>query len=489
LRKPEAVAGLLALVLALLHQGLAPLSGTDLAAQLARASFAREAPLTPVDFSWYEGVHPFAYSLLSPWVMAVLGVGLTGILAAVGGAVLLARLLRDLLRPVLAGAVGAVFVVADVVDGRTTFALGAVTLLGALLCRERRVWGIVLAVLTGLLSPVAAAFLGFCAAVLVLHRRPGGWTLGIATTLPVVALGVLFPSGGVQPFDFQSASPALALAAALAVLTGSPMVRTGCVLYAVAVLALWLHSDAFGSNVLRLGLLVAASVALATVPRGRWLPLLLIGCLAWQVDPLHGDLSPSHAPPVTALAVELQRLGSQRVEVVAPREHREAWQVAEKVPLARGWGRQIDYRDNRLFYDGTLTAAEYVAWLDEHAVDHVAVPRHGSLDFGATREAKLFDQPVPRLRQVWQDADWRVFAVDGPTPVAEPPAMVVSAARTALVVRATGPGRARVRLRWSRWLTVRGPACLAPSEGQVELRFSGPGEVRLGSSLHPRGHC
>ena len=99
-RSPEAVAGLLALVLALLHQALIPLSGTDLAAQLARADFARSHPFTPVDFSWYEGVHPFGYSVLSPWLMALLGVGPCNVLAAVLGAVLLTRLLRDQLRPV-----------------------------------------------------------------------------------------------------------------------------------------------------------------------------------------------------------------------------------------------------------------------------------------------------------------------------------------------------------------------------------------------------
>ena len=63
MRRPERYAGLLALVLGLLHWWLRPDSGTDLAAQLARASFARSAPLTPVDLSWYGGMHPFGYSV------------------------------------------------------------------------------------------------------------------------------------------------------------------------------------------------------------------------------------------------------------------------------------------------------------------------------------------------------------------------------------------------------------------------------------------
>jgi hypothetical protein len=487
--RAERVAGAIALVLAVRRQLLAPLSGTDLAAQLARASFARQAPFTPVDLSWYDGVHPYAYSLLSPWLMARVGAGPAGVVAAVLGAVLLARLLGGLQRPVLAASAGAVFAVADVVSGRTTFALGAVALLAALLCRERRGWAVAFGVMTALLSPVAAAFLGFCAAVLVMHRRRGGWTLGLSATVPVVLLNLLFPCGGVQPFDFAAASPALAVAAAMAVATSVPMVRTGALLYALAVLALWQHADPFGSNVLRLGLLVAAPVALATVRRGALLAVLLVGSLAWQVDPLQGDLSHHGFPAMKALTAELVSLQARRVEVVALRDHQESWQVAVSVPLARGWGRQLDYRDNRLFYTGTLTAAEYVGWLHEHGVDHVAVPRHGAIDFGATREARLLAHGIEGLTRRWYDRDWTVYAVDAPTPLAAAPATVVSSTRLALTVRAAAPVRVHVKVRWSRWLSTTGPGCVARSGGEVELRFSAAGTVRIGSSLRPRGHC
>jgi hypothetical protein len=220
------VAGLVALVLAVLHQLWRPDTGTDLAAQLARASFARAEPFTPIDFSWYGGVHPFGYSLLSPWIMALIGVGLAGILSAVAAAVLFARLTRDLEHPMLVGVIGACFSVADVVSGRTTFALSAVALLGALLVREHKVWRVVLGVLTALLSPVGAAFLGFCAAILVLHRRPGGWSIGLSVTIPVVLAGIAFPGGGVQPFSAGSAVPAVCVALVLAVITTEPKVRT-----------------------------------------------------------------------------------------------------------------------------------------------------------------------------------------------------------------------------------------------------------------------
>ncbi|MDP9183323.1 MAG: hypothetical protein M3P04_11175, partial [Actinomycetota bacterium] len=296
MRRPERYAGLLALVLALLHWWLAPDSGTDLAAQLARASFAHAAPLTPVDLSWYGGVHPYGYSLLSPLVMALLGVQLTGLLAAVVGSVLLARLFRDSPRPMLASLVGAVFLTADIASGRTTFALGAAAGLAALgfltpSLLPRRPAAAALAVLTALLSPVAAAFLGLVAAVLVLHRRVGGWTLGLAATIPVVVLAVLFPGGGVQPYTGFSARPAALSALAVALLTSVPVVRTGALIYAFAVLAFLVHDDPFGSNVLRLGLLVSAAVLLATARRRGVVTLAVaLGIVSWQAGPTWGDL-------------------------------------------------------------------------------------------------------------------------------------------------------------------------------------------------------
>ncbi|HUR14029.1 MAG TPA: hypothetical protein VM097_06010 [Mycobacteriales bacterium] len=490
MRRPERHAGLLALVLGLLHWWLRPDSGTDLAAQLARASFAGAAPLTPVDLSWYGGVHPFGYSLLSPWLMALLGVHLSGLLAAVAGAVLLARMLRDTERPLLGALLGSVLMTADVVSGRTTFALGAAAALGALCVLPRRRWAVLLAVLTALLSPVAAAFLGFAAGLLVLHRRVGGWSIGVATALPVVVLGVLFPGGGVQPYTAHSARLAVVSAVLVAVLTQVPVVRTGALLYAVAVLAFLLHEDPFGSNVLRLGLLVAAPVLVATARR-RALPLLLATAvvLFWQAGPPWGDLRSPAGPPLGPLRTQLVALGAQRVEVLAPRDHRESWYVAERVPLARGWARQQDYTLNPLFYKGALTPEAYLDWLRAHAVDHVAVPRDTVLDFGSTREGDLLRRGAS-LQQVWQDDSWTVYAVPDPVPLAAVPATVVASGREALTVRVDRAADVVVHLRWSRWLSVsEGDACLERSGDEVLLRVHEPGVVTIGSRLVPKGHC
>lgn len=490
-RRPERAAALLALVLGLLHLWLAPDTGTDLAAQLARASFARDHPLTPVDLSWYGGMHPFGYSLLSPWVMALLGVGLAGLLAEVGGAVLLARLLRDTARPLLGSLLGAVFLVADVVSGRVTFALGAVAGLAALVLLPRRVPASVLAVVTALLSPVAAVFLGLAAAALLLHRRVGGWTLGLSAAVPVLVLAALFPGGGVQPFTTSSAVRGALACLVVALLTSVPVVRTGAVLSGLAILLFAASEDPFGSNALRLALLLAGPLLVATARRHVLVvAAATAGLVWWQAGPTYGDLRAPAGPPYQALVSQLESVGAHRVEVVAPRDHREAYEVARHVPLARGWARQLDYDANPLFYKGTLTSERYLSWLRQHSVDHVAVPVDATLDFGSSREGRLLRSgPVEGLTETWRDADWVVYAVIDPLPLVEAPVEVLGADRTTVRIRMEGPGSVVVNVRWSRWLSVSGPACISAEADQVRVEATAAGDVTLGSSLRPHGHC
>jgi hypothetical protein len=156
------------------------------------------------------------------------------------------------------------------------------------------------------------------------------------------------------------------------------------------------------------------------------------------------------------------------------------------VALARGWARQQDRALNPLFYEGELTPAEYVDWLERTSVDHVAFPRTAALDFGSRREGELLRRgPVAGLTPVWSDDDWQVLSVDHRHPVAPG---VVELDRTRLVLRPP-LGRVGVALRWSRWLSVTGPACVERVGDRVRLQVRAEGEVVLTSSLRPRGHC
>ena len=99
------------------------------------------------------------------------------------------------------------------------------------------------------------------------------------------------------------------------------------------------------------------------------------------------------------------------MEIPFTDNHWESRWVAPRVPLARGWERQLDRQRNALFYDGRpLTAARYRRWLDDNAVRFVALP-DAPIDYSAAREAGSCARARPYLREVWRDAHWRVFAV------------------------------------------------------------------------------
>ncbi len=429
--------------------------------------------------------------MLAPYLMAVLGVALAGVLAAVAAAVLLARLLRHTAHPAAGAYLGAVFAVADVVSGRTTFALGAVAALGALLALRRLPLAFGLAVLTALLSPVAAAFLGLAAAVLVLRRLRGGWTVGFGAAVPVLALGLLFPSGGLQPYEVGSAPYAVAAGLVLALLTHSDSIRLGALIYAVVAAVLLLSPDPFGSNILRLGLLLAAPLLIATATE-HWrivAPAVAV-LLLWQVQPPYADLRAKQPPAFAPLVAQLQALGVARVEVVPLRDHGEAAYVAPHIPLARGWSRQIDTARNPLFYRPALSATEFRTWLDENAVDAVVLAPDARADRGGRKERSLLlVGQVRGLQRIWSSDDWIIWRVAGARPLVPAPVRVDATDRTTVRLTASQPTYVPVELRWSRWLSVTGPACLERAGGMTRIRFRAAGSAVISSSLVPRGHC
>lgn len=438
-------------------------------------------------------MHPYGYSLLAPYVMAFVGIGLTGWLAAIAAAVLLGRLLRDTAHPLAGSALGGFFAVANVVSGRTSFALGAVAALAALVLLPRRVPAAAAAVLSGLLSPVAAAFLGLAAAVLVLKRLPGGWTLGLCASIPVAVLAVLFPSGGVQPYEAASAPYAVVAGLVLAALTHSPTLRLGGLLYALAAGLLVLLSDPFGSNILRLGLLLAAPLVVATATEHwRLVAPVTAALVLWQVQPPYADLRAKRPPSFVALNRALLELDVKRVEVVPLRDHGEAAFVAPVVPLARGWSRQIDTARNPLFYRGGLDAREYALWLQENGVDAVALGPSARADGGGQAErALLLIGNVNGLVRAWSDDTWTVWRYLPADPISGLPTRVVDTDRTTVTVVSPGAAAVELKLSWSRWLSVEGPACVERRGEGTLLRFFGAGTAVVGSrlSLSPVGHC
>jgi hypothetical protein len=178
------------------------------------------------------------------------------------------------------------------------------------------------------------------------------------------------------------------------------------------------------------------------------------------------------------------RPGSFRVEIPLTANHWEAAYVAPRIPLARGWERQLDRRYGALFYDGSLDAARYRAWLDERAVAYVALP-DAELDASARDEARLIERGLAYLRPVWHDAHWHVFAVRRPAPLVAGAATTIDLEPDGFAIEARRRGIALVRVRHSRWWTVtRGHACVERAPGDMtRVRVLAPGTVRVRARL------
>lgn len=278
-----------------------PRAGTDLSAHIARAGWARDYPGAAYLFSWYGGSYPASYSLLTPYLLAAVGVHPAMAVAAVVSAALLALLMQrhNVPRPRAAALWSAAALCTELTAGRAAFTLGLAPALGCVAiagaARPRRWLRLAaaggLAALSSLLSPVTGLLLGVPAAGYLLappldrpapdpgRPRPdnggdaaGAWKAAACRRLEGVVVGVgaavplgaaaLFSDGGVQPIDAGNTVPSL-LAVVLVLLLVPRRWRTaraGAVVYGIGVIAVWAVPTTIGSNVERLASLLAGPV-------------------------------------------------------------------------------------------------------------------------------------------------------------------------------------------------------------------------------------
>ncbi|MFE4536562.1 MFS transporter [Streptomyces scopuliridis] len=458
-------------------------SGGDIAAQDAWAEFVGRHPDSAYNLAWYGGMHPVSYSVVSPYLMSVLGVRTTMMIAGTVSAALTSLILvrvRAVRNPVACSLAGVFAFLCNALSGRVTFGLGMMFALGAVAAvfcwpyrwRTKR-WAkaVAAAPLAGLAtaaSPVAGLFLGVVAAALFVNkRRPGAYALGLAPAAVVALSSWLFPFSGTQPMSVGTASLPFLFAVLVFVLVPGEWrtVRVAAVVYGVGVLLTYVIDSQIGSNVSRFAMVIAGVVLLAALPYAaprsrRWYALVLAfaGLNFWigfkgVDDMVRTAPTASWTRELAPLVNQLQRTGADRgrVEVVPARSHREASALAPYVNLARGWNRQADMERNPLFYDDTLTAESYRGWLDRWAVHYVVLPK-GKPDSGAGLEAELVQKGLPYLEHVWGDANWQLFAVKDPMPLADPPATVDRAGAGELTIHVKSAGRVLIRIPYSPWL-------------------------------------
>jgi hypothetical protein len=488
----------------------------DLAAQVYRVRLFSREGFALWDNAWFGGHHLPGYSVLFPPLGSLLGARTVGLIAVAVSAVLFADLMRRHYGARLYWAVGwfAAVAVGDLFIGRLTFALGVAAALACIAAISHGRYGLAMAfaVATPAASPVAGLFLGLVLAVTWPRLRAGRRVYVVALLAAgVAAMAFMFPDGGQQPYDLAGALLAVAIVLAVrAQLAPSELLlRRAAALYTVAIAASYVVPTPMGSNVARLGVLVAGPLFLAS--RRRSQPALFaLTCVAIVLWQAWGPVTEVGKATFTnanreayfvPLLSELERVGAHdgRVEVVPTATRWESVYVARRFALARGWETQLDRSYNSLFYKDDLTARAYGQWLAENGVRFVAVP-DAPKERWSKAETRLIASGLPFLRPIWRGAHWQLFRVRGTSGLAGP-GQEVTLSSDGFVLKTPYSGAATVRVRWSKYWTVLPHGCvrrtpdgftqvIAPAGGTYVVRatwsldaaFEGGGSCAPGSS-------
>jgi hypothetical protein len=483
---------------------LAPRS-PDLAAQTYRATLFEHFGFTLWDDNWYAGHHLPGYSLVFPWLALLLGIRLVGVLAVLVSTVAFERIAFTVYGPRArwGAACFALAAAGDLWIGRITFALGVcfATLAVLALVRERPWLAGLLTAVCVATSPVAGLLLALAGAthVLATRRALAGLALVLPALLVILPLEALFPEGGWEPFAASSviATLGVALAFLYAVPRRERLLRIGALFY-LGITVLSILPTPMGSNIDRYAVLLAGPLLLCALGRDGWRSsgrpfaaivvavALIVVWTGWgpvrESAGVIGDPSTS-AAYYTPLTRFLVTHGGPlvRVEVPFTHSHWEAALLAPRFSLARGWERQLDTKNDHIFFKVPLTAPAYRAWLRNNAVSYVALP-DVRLDGSSDEEAALIRHGMPYLREVFSSAHWRVFAVLDPAPLASAPAVLTGLGHDSFTLRFAAPGRSLVRLHHTRYWTVtdgRGCVSAAPN-GWTAVSATAPGVVRVG---------
>lgn len=433
------------------------------------------------DVNWYGGHALLGYSVLFPAVGWFLGTVPATALACITSTVLFGRIVGPANSwPVVASRLWfAVFVVGDLIVGRAPFACSVTAALATVLAvRARRPWAATAAaIIASLFSPLGAAFLLLVAAAWLPNL---GWRRAapFAGAFAGLAVTLVAGDGGVFPFPWTAFVGQMAIVTiGLVVAPGHEReLRRMLWLYGACCVLFFLVPNPIGGNMARFaGIMIGpvAALVLWQARRVRALLVLAVPLLVFQLLPIASAVASATGDPSTKPRYYLGMLdfldGHQhplgRVEIPFTRDHWEARYVAEQVPLARGWDRQVDLSRNAVLYQ-PLTATAYEQWLHENAVRYVALPT-APLDQGGQAEKALLKHPPAWLKPVFSDSQWRIWQVVGATPLASGVAPMTALTASSFTLLSSGPGITFVRLRYSPYWHVdtSAAACVAQAAG------------------------
>lgn len=497
--EPALVSGVLAAVYLL----TAP-STADFAAQTFRVGLFENQGFAAWDNLWFGGHHLPGYGFILPLLGSIFSPRLVAAVAVVLSALIFAEIVYA--RWGERARIGVVWFAASasisLFTGRLTFAVGIALALGAVLALQRgkRGFAIALALLCPFGSPVAALFLA-CAGLTYAAwgKRREGLEIAVASAGMVALVSLVFPEGGTEPFVLSSFLPAfvMAIIAFLCIPRQERLLRLGVAAYGLLLLVAFTVDSPMGGNATRLGALFLGPLFACALWQRQRMILFLLAPFAvyWQLVPVVRDLEtvqaqPSVQPGYYAPVADYLRGAMDdreyRVEVVPSSHHWEAAYMPKGIYIARGWQRQLDRKLNPLFYQREIPPGQYRKWLDSLAVGYVAVP-DSPLDYAGVAEANLIASRPGYLEPVMRNANWTVYAVKDPTPLASGAAELVKIKPQGFILRGLRPGKATVRVRWTRYWTVeRGQACLVPSEdGFTQVRVLKPGPIEVHAGFTP----
>ncbi|MDQ2748663.1 MAG: hypothetical protein M3Y44_03905 [Actinomycetota bacterium] len=470
LRSPGCAPTLAAAAGALAFLILQPPVG-DLWAARARQSAASHGVGLTYWFSWFGGGStPGHYSIVTPYLSALVGAATVGALATAAITPLCWRLVRGTNHPLAATWTATVTAGLSLWSGRIPFALGtAVSVAVFIAVREGRRWSAAAGALAAvLISPVCGVFIAFgligTLAVSPSYRRIS------ATTMGAVGVGLIFVAatyGSPGPQGFGVGQAVLVGVGLLLLLAARPstFLSVVVVLAVIAVPLLVVVPNGMGSNFERLAWICLPVAVVATA--GIRLPLALGAAALAVFSGAKGTVADiqvaaqptSSASYYSSLAQELDhlpRLSSYRLEVVADGTHTAAYALLDHAALARGYETQADNALNRVLMSAAnLTPVSYKVWLDNNSVGYVALPTkvvHPNPEYTLVSTGAL-----PYLSTIWSNADWVLMRVEQARPIVAPPAAMLDADQAVLEIAVPSPGPVHVRVRWSAFLAVDGP--------------------------------
>jgi len=468
---PLAIAVLNALAFMIVRPGV-----DDLWAARARADAVGHGVGLTYWFSWFGGgTTPGNYSVISPYLSALLSPELVGALSTVLITPLCALLFRGTRYPLAGVTLATGTAGLNLWAGRVPFALGCAFAIGALLAvkAQRRAPAVLLTLLSVFASPVSGAFLALGVAGSFFesktHRAISATTMAtVVFGLGVVALAF----GAPGPEHISYALFGETIASFLLFLLARPpaYLRTAIYLSIIVDVVLVLVPNGMGSNFGRWSGLCLPVAVLATSGRRLWIavlatvPAVVIGAGGTVSDLRDAGDPVSKAAYYKPLAVELDRLeglANYRLEVVNHGAHAADAALLDHAMLARGWETQEDNALNRSLLRKDLDPTSYKIWLDNNSVGYVALPRaktHGSPEYALVEGGNL-----KYLTVTWTGADWVLYRVVNPNPIVAPPQRVVEYSQSRLTIRVPCVCTFSVRVRWSKFLRARSLADKTPA--------------------------